>query len=106
MERMAWRGRIKDGKKAEYIKRHDELWPEMAELLKSAGIQNYTIFCSSDDTLFGYYECARGIEYAEQTQAGSPVVDRWNAYMKDILELDMDPATGAQPKMEIVFRLE
>ena len=106
MERMAWKGRIKDGKKAEYIKRHDELWPEMADLLKSAGIRNYTIFCTDENVLFGYYECEKGVAFAEKTQAGSPVVDRWNEYMKDILELDMDPVTGAQPKMEVVFRLD
>ena len=31
---------------------------------------------------------------------------RWNEYMKDILELEMDPVTGAQPKLEQVFRLD
>ena len=105
MERMAWTGRIKKGKKAEYIKRHDDIWPEMVELLKTAGICNYTIYCTGD-TLFGYYECAKGIDFAEKTQAGSKVVDRWNEYMKDVLELEMDPATGAQPKLEVVFRLD
>ena len=44
--------------------------------------------------------------YAEKVQAESPVVDRWNEYMKDILELEMDPETGAQPKLEQVFRLD
>ena len=105
MERMAWNGKIKPGMKDEYVKRHDEIWPEMTELLKSAGIKNYSIFCSGDK-LFGYYECEKGIEYAEKTQASSPVVDRWNEYMKDVLELEMDPVTGAQPKMEIVFRMD
>ena len=105
MERIAWNGRILPGMKNEYVKRHDEIWPEMTELLKSAGIYNYTIFCSGD-RLFGYYECEKGISFAEETQAKSPVVDKWNKYMKDVLELEMDPATGAQPKMEIVFRMD
>ena len=105
MERMAWKGRIKPGCKAEYIRRHDEIWPEMKELLKSAGICNYTIFANGDE-LFGYYECEQGIEFAERTQAQSPIVDKWNAYMDDILELEMDPVTGAQPKLEPVFRLD
>ena len=35
-----------------------------------------------------------------------PVVDRWNEYMADILELVMDPETGAQPKLEPVFRMD
>ena len=42
----------------------------------------------------------------EKVQSESPVVDRWNEYMKDILELEMDPVTGAQPKLEQVFRLD
>ena len=105
MERMAWRGRIKPGCKAEYIKRHNEIRPEMVEVLKSAGIENYTIF-SDGDELFGYYECSKGVAFAEKTQAESPVVDKWNEYMKDILELVMDPETGAQPKLEPVFRLD
>ena len=63
------------------------------------------IFASGDE-LFGYYECEKGIVFAEQTQAKSPVVDRWNEYMKDVLELEMDPETGAQPKLEPVFRLD
>ncbi len=105
MERMAWKGRIKPGCKKEYIKRHDEIWPEMKELLKEAGICNYSIF-EVDNELFGYYECEKGVTYAERIQAESPVVDRWNEYMKDILELEMDPKTGAQPKLQQVFRLD
>ena len=53
MERMAWKGRIRPGMKAEYIRRHNEIWPEMVEVLKSAGIANYTIFASGNE-LFGY----------------------------------------------------
>ena len=105
MERFAWKGRIKPGMKAEYKRRHDEIWPEMKELLKQAGIRNYTIWTDGEE-LFGYYECEKGIAFAEQTQAGSPIVDRWNAYMDDVLELVMDPETGAQPKMEQMFLLE
>lgn len=105
MERMAWRGHIKEGCKEEYIRRHREIWPEMVEILKAAGICNYSIF-EVDNELFGYYECEKGIAFAEKTQAESPVVDRWNEYMADILELEMDPVTGAQPKLEQVFRLD
>jgi L-rhamnose mutarotase len=102
---MAWKGRIKPGMKTEYIRRHEAIWTEMVTVLKDAGIRNYTIYCSGDE-LFGYYECSLGVEYAERVQANSSVVDRWNEYMRDVLELEMDPQTGAQPKLEPVFRLE
>ena len=105
MERMAWKGRIRPGCKAAYIRRHDAIWPEMKALFKQAGICNYTIFAHGEE-LFGYYECEKGVAFAEKTQAESEVVDRWNAYMADVLELEMDPDTGAQPKLEQVFRLD
>ncbi|HIZ47991.1 L-rhamnose mutarotase [uncultured Subdoligranulum sp.] len=105
MERMAWKGRIKPGQKEEYVRRHNEIWPEMVAVLKAAGICNYTIYCCGDE-LFGYYECEKGVAFAEKTQAESPVVQRWNDYMQDVLELEMDPVTGAQPKLEAVFRLD
>ena len=105
MERFAWKGRIKPGMQAEYKRRHDEIWPEMKALLKAAGICNYTIW-SDGDVLFGYYECEKGIAFAEKTQAQSPGVDRWNAYMSDILDLAMDPETGAQPKLSRMFLME
>ena len=50
--------------------------------------------------------CLSFLACAEKVQAESPVVDKWNVYMQDILELEMDPVTGAQPKLESVFRLE
>ncbi len=105
MERMAWKGYIKEGCKAEYVRRHDEIWPEMVEVLKAAGICNYSIF-EVNNELFGYFECEHGVAYAEQVQAESPVVDRWNEYMKDILTMAFDPATGAQAKLDPVFRLD
>ena len=55
MEHMAWKGRIKPGCKAEYQKRHAEIWPEMVKVLKDAGICNYSIFYCNDE-LFGYYD--------------------------------------------------
>lgn len=49
MEHMAWKGRIKPGCKAEYQKRHAEIWPEMVKVLKDAGICNYSIFYCNDE---------------------------------------------------------
>ena len=94
-----------EGKREEYIRRHNEIWPELVEVLKEAGICNYTIW-TDGTTLFGYYECEKGIEYATKTQAQSPIVDKWNEYMKDILIMDKDPVTGAQPMLVKVFTLD
>ena len=105
MEKYAWTATIKEGKKQEYIRRHNEIWPEMVALLKSAGICNYTIWADGN-RLFGYYECEKGIEFATKTQAQSPIVDKWNEYMQDVMQMDVDPVTGAQPQLVKVFELD
>ena len=79
--------------------------PELAALLKEAGICNYTIYNVGND-LFGYYECEKGKDYAARMQAESPIVDKWNEYMKDVMVMEMDPETGAQPQLREVFRLD
>lgn len=66
MEHMAWKGRIKPGCKAEYQRRHAEIWPEMVKVLKEAGICNYSIFYCKDE-LFGYYECEKGVAYKQHS---------------------------------------
>lgn len=105
MEKYAWSAKIVPGMKEEYKRRHDEIWPELVNLLKEAGICNYTIW-NVGDTLFGYYECEHGVDYAAKTQSESPIVARWDEYMKDVLIMEMDPVTGAQPRLECVFTLD
>ncbi len=101
MQRFAWKARVLPGMRQEYVKRHDEIWPEMTQVLHQAGIRNYTIW-SVGDELFGYYECD-DIGFAAKVQAESPVVDRWNLYMKDVMEMEMDPATGTAVLLQQVF---
>lgn len=105
MEKYAWKAIVKEGCLEEYCKRHDEIWPELVELLKSAGICNYTIWNVGNE-LFGYYECEKGIKFAADTQANSPIVDKWNEYMKDVMVMELDPVTGAQPQLTKVFTLD
>ena len=102
MEKYAWKARIVHGALEEYKRRHDEIWDEMKQVLENAGIVNYTIWNVGDE-LFGYYECEKGIDFAAKVQRESPVVEQWNLYMKDILIMELDPDTGAQPKLTKVF---
>ena len=102
MEKYAWKAKILDGKREEYIRRHNEIWQEMKDVLNKAAIVNYTVWICGND-LFGYYECEKGIKHAAKTQAESPIVAKWNEYMSDIIIMDIDPITGAQPLLEKVF---
>ena len=101
MERYAWKAIVREGMLDEYIKRHDEIWPEMKDMLHEAGIRNYTIWNVGNE-LFGYYECDSVAE-AGRIQAESEVNARWDQYMKDVMIAEKDPVTGAQPLMKQVF---
>ena len=101
MERYAWKAIVREGMLDEYIKRHDEIWPEMKEMLHAAGIRNYTIWNVGNE-LFGYYECDSVAE-AGRIQAESEVNARWDQYMRDVMIFEKDPVTGAQPLMKQVF---
>lgn len=101
MERFAWKARLLPGMLDEYKKRHDEIWPEMTAVLNSAGVRNYSIW-TDGQSLFGYYECD-DIKKAAGIQAESPVVDRWNKYMKDVMVMEFDPVTGTSVQLRQVF---
>ena len=101
-EKYAWKAKLKQGKRDEYVRRHDEIWNSMKEVLASAGIKNYSIWLCGDE-IFGYYECEKGVKYAADIQAHSPVVEKWNEYMEDVMTMEPDPVTGAQPMLEKVF---
>lgn len=104
MARYAWKCKILPGRLEEWQYRHDHLWPEMAQALKDAGIRNYTIWTDGNE-LFGYYECD-DVEFTTRSQAENPVVDAWNIHVKDVITMEMDPETGAQPPLRQVFLFE
>lgn len=83
---------LRQGAQAEYRRRHDALWPEMAELMRRAGLKNYSIW-NLGTQLIEYYECADP-EKARRIISASEVKARWDAYMSDLLVFD---AAGMTP---------
>ncbi|MBB6056197.1 L-rhamnose mutarotase [Tolumonas osonensis] len=74
---------------AEYKKRHDEIWPELADTLKKHGAHNYNIFLNPETSqLFAYVE----IESEERWNAvaNTEICKEWWAYMKDIMPSNPD----------------
>ena len=73
----------------------------MLEMFRRAWIWNYSIW-QAGDTLFGYYECD-DLQTALAVQKDVPVSARWRAYMRDVIRMEQDPKSGAQPHLEQVF---
>lgn len=89
MQRKAFKMFLLPGFEQEYEKRHDEIWPELSELLKQVGIQNYSIFLDRPTlTLFAYLEAPDlNLLDALPTQG---IMKKWWAYMGDIMQTNPD----------------
>lgn len=102
MKRLAFKMQLNKGADAEYKKRHDELWPELEQLLKASGIREYAIFL--DETT----NCLFGVMKAKDQPAldklpQHPVMQKWWAYMKDIMESNPDNSPVTIPLKEVFY---
>lgn len=80
----AFRMTLSPGCEAEYKRRHDALWPELSDALKDAGIQEYRIFLDLDSChLFAIMWLAD--EHRADALPQLPVMQRWWAYMADLM---------------------
>ena len=85
MEKHAFSMQLNPGQVAEYKRRHDEIWPELVALLKGAGISDYSIhFDPETHVLFGVLW--RTEDHGMDVLSGTEVMQRWWAYMADIME--------------------
>ncbi|HHC6514035.1 TPA: L-rhamnose mutarotase [Vibrio parahaemolyticus] len=101
--RKAFVMQLNEGCKEEYQKRHDEIWPELVDVLKSHGGHNYSIFLhEATNQLFGYVE----IESEERWQqvARTESCQKWWSYMQDIMATNPDNSPQSIP-LDSVFYL-
>lgn len=104
MRRQAFKMKLLPGMKAEYIKRHNEIWPELKELLANAGIRDYSIFLDEEtDTLFAVQKL-EGIS-GSQDLGSTDLVQRWWAFMADVMKTNPDSSPVSIPLVE-VFHLD
>lgn len=102
MTRIAFKMKLFSGFQEEYRKRHDELWPELQELLKSTGIYEYSIFLDeTSNDLFGFLK-AENPKTLDDLPA-HPVMQRWWKYMSDIMESNSDNSPVSIPLKEVFF---
>ena len=89
METHAFRMQLKPGMADEYRRRHDAIWPELAELLRDAGISDYSIFLDPEShALFATLKLAA--DNRRDTLPAHPVMRRWWDHMADLMEVEPD----------------
>jgi L-rhamnose mutarotase len=101
-QRSAFVLRVRPDKLDEYVAAHRDVWPEMLDALRNAGIRNYTIFRHGNE-MFGYFE-ADDLEAAGAYMAGQEVNARWQDAMAELLD-ERVPDAGPPP-LEEIFRLD
>jgi len=99
MNRIAFKMKLKPGCEDEYKRRHDLIWPELKELLTNAGISDYSIFLDQEsNTLFAVQKNeGKGSQDLGKTE----VVQKWWAYMADIMETNPDHSPVSTPLIEV-----
>ena len=100
MKRNAFAMRLKPGYAAEYKKRHDEIWPELKDELRKAGVSNYSIYLDEKtNTLFAYQFLADDATDGELRH--KEIVKKWWAMMKDVMDTNPDDSPISDPLLEM-----
>ena len=88
-EKYAFKMKLNPGMEAEYKKRHDEIWPELVDLLRKAGVSDYSIHLDREtNILFGVLTRPRN--HTMENLPDHPVMKKWWAHMADIMETNPD----------------
>jgi L-rhamnose mutarotase len=105
MQRVAFVMRVKDGEQGEYIRRHQQVWPEVLSGLQRAGVHKMSVFIKGVE-LFLYME-VEDYAMAIRILGESPDMVRWEDYMAPIMEgasgESYDPASPYPDGLHEVF---
>jgi L-rhamnose mutarotase len=81
--------KLNTGQKQVYKKRHDELWPELKQLLKDNGVSEYSIFLDEEtNTLFAFQKVSG--KGGSQDLSENEIVKKWWDFMADVMEVNPD----------------
>jgi L-rhamnose mutarotase len=105
MQRITFLLRLKPGTGPDYDKSHATVWPEMLDLLKRAGISEYSIF-RRDELLFLYMRIDGDFDAVWDKIEEDPVNTRWQEAMSAYFLPTQETGAGERfPFMPEVFYL-
>lgn len=101
-DQIAFRMNLFAGQAAEYRKRHDEIFPELAQALKDAGVSDYSIWLDPDSNhLFAVL--TRSDTHTTDQLPQTEIVQRWWAHMADIMATGVDNVPVQIPLERVFF---
>ncbi|QQM31385.1 L-rhamnose mutarotase [Martelella lutilitoris] len=96
METIAFRMNLNAGQAAEYKRRHDAIWPELATVLREAGVSDYSIWLD-EETHHLFAVLKRTDDHTMDNIPKTEVVRRWWDFMADIMATRPDNAPVEVP---------
>ena len=98
--RQAFVMKLKPGFEQEYQRRHAAIWPELKQLLSDSGVYDYSIYFDKDTCSLFAFQRVRG-DQGSQDLGQNPIVQKWWAYMADIMETheDNSPVSIVLPEL-------
>ena len=104
MQRVAFKMKLNKGQKEAYVKRHNEIWPELKVLLKENGVSEYSIFFDDEThTLFAFQKVSG--DGGSQDLASNEIVKQWWDFMADVMEVNKDNSPVSIPLEEVFYML-
>ncbi|SDM93906.1 L-rhamnose mutarotase [Methylobacterium phyllostachyos] len=102
-EKHAFAMRLRPGCADAYRERHDALWPELADLLRQAGVADYSIHLEPGTNLL-FAVLWRRRDHGMAALPEHPVMRRWWAHMADLMETEPSNAPVVLP-LQTLFHL-
>lgn len=99
-EKFAFKMHLNPDMEAEYRRRHDEIWPELVELLKDAGVEDYSIHLDPDTNIL-FAVLWRPVNHQMADLPAHPVMKRWWAHMADIMATNPDNSPVEKPLVTV-----
>jgi L-rhamnose mutarotase len=104
VESLCFTFEIRPGTEAEYKKRHDEIWPDLRDAIKDAGIENYSLFRRGTQ-IIGYAECHQDVAAAFAKLGATDVNARWSKSFEDVI-VSLTDEQGQLYRLEEVWHLD
>ena len=100
MIRQAFVMSVHPGHEAEYVRRHQPIWPELEAVLRAHGVATYSIFLHEETRqLFAYVEFADAAQWA--AVAETEVCRRWWTYMRELMPVNSDGSPRSHELPEV-----
>jgi L-rhamnose mutarotase len=104
MERLCFTFEIYEGQEGEYKRRHDEIWPELVEVIQGSGLKNYSLFRRGTQ-IVAYVEAHPDVATAMAQVAASEHNTRWSVWFTDVI-VSLVGDDGELQIMEEVWHLD